>query len=354
MKVKKSVFLNNKFIFELKVNTLTRIKDKYIFEYQFWRLADHFGGNKTPSNRFENKRKDISSTLHSEFKNTKAKGSLRKVDRVKNISDYELKKKYINKGIPVVLEGKAKDWVCVKKWTMDWLYKNYCDDKVSLFDAVNTEDINFDVEETTLKSVLDAMKSNDSSKYIRFNRILYEHPELINDFDWKWLYRMRNKISSGKTFQVFIGGKGSRTTLHSASEHNLFTQVYGKKHWYLYPPENDVILNPPINRSPYFYSKYDPDKPDFDAYPNAKFLQTWECELKAGDVLFNPPSWWHQVTNIDNSIGVGFRWFSPLDSFKSSFTQTLLTIMSSNPPIWTAAKNRTNFAQIFKYMKEQK
>ena len=53
---------------------------------------------------------------------------------------------------------------------------------------------------------------------------------------------MRNKISSGKTFQVFIGGKGSKTTLHCATENNLFTQVFGEKHWYLYPPKNDFFF----------------------------------------------------------------------------------------------------------------
>lgn len=164
---------------------------------------------------------------------------------------------------------------------------------------------------------------------------------------------MREIISSGKTFQVFIGGKGSKTSLHSASEHNLFTQVYGKKHWYLYSPINDIIFKPPINRSPYFFSNFSPDNPDFNAFPSAKYVQAWECELNPGDVLFNPPSWWHHVTNLENSIGVGFRWFSPLGSFKSSFTQTLLTVLSTNPPIWTATKNRTDFAMIFKYMNKK-
>lgn len=334
---------------------MNRIKHNYIFEYQLWRFLDHLIGNKVPSDRFENKRSKIYSSLLSNFQERKIVGDLREVDRVKNISDFDLRKKYISKGLPVVLEGKAKDWDCVKKWSVDWLYNNYCNDKVYLFDAVSreSEDINYDVEETSLKSVLDSMKSNSSSKYSRFNRILYDHPELINDFNWKWLYGTRNKISSGKTFQVFIGGKGSRTTLHSASEHNLFTQVHGNKHWYLYAPENDVIFTPPINRSPYFFSRFDPEKPNFQTYPNAKFLQTWECELKPGDVLFNPPSWWHQVTNLNNSIGVGFRWFSPYDSFKSNFMQTLLTLMSTNPSIWTATKNRTDFASIFKYMSKK-
>ena len=331
---------------------MTGIKSKHIFKYQFWRLADHLFGGQSPSEKFANQRAKICSSLHSDFQQKIAKSSLKKVARVKDISDYNLRNNYINKGIPVVLEGKAKDWLCTKKWSFDWLYANYSNDKVSLFDPVSKDStlINYDVEETTLKSVLDAVKSGDSSKYSRFNRLLYDHPELLNDFDWKWLYGMRNTISSGKTFQVFIGGKDTKTSLHCASEHNMFTQVYGTKHWFLYPPENDIIFTPPISRSPYFYSKFDPDKPNYKAYPNANFLQTWECELKPGDVLFNPPSWWHQVTNLNDSIGVGFRWFSPADSLKSSFMQTLLTFLATNPSIWTATKNRTDFAKIYKYM----
>ena len=334
---------------------MTGIKHKHLAEYQFWRFADHLFGNQVPSNRFINQRKKVAALITANFKDKKIRGALRQIDRVTNISDHELKKNYIDKGIPVVMVGKAKEWDCVKKWSPDWLLENYCDDKVSIFNASIQEmtDVNYSVEETILKDVLNAMKEGDTSKYSRFNRLLYDHPGLIEDFDWKWLYNRRNTISSGKTFQVFIGGKGTRTTLHSASEHNLFTQVYGSKHWYLYPPENDVIFEPPVTRTPYFHSMFDPESPNLEVFPNAKYLQAWECKLEAGDVLFNPPSWWHQVTNLDDSIGVGFRWFNPADSFKMSFMQTLLTFTSTNPPIWMAAKNRTDFARIFKYMNKK-
>jgi len=335
---------------------MTGIKHKHLAEYQFWRFADHLFGKQVPSNRYINQRKKITALITANFKDKKIRGALRQIDRVTNISDHDLKKNYIDKGIPVVMVGKAKEWDCVKKWSPDWLLQNYCDDKVSIFNASTQEmtDVNYNVEETTLKDVLNAMKEGDTSKYSRFNRLLYDHPELVEDFDWKWLYNRRNTISSGKTFQVFIGGKGTRTTLHSASEHNLFTQVYGTKHWYLYPPENDVIFEPPVTRTPYFHSMFDPEFPNLEVFPNAKYLQAWECKLEAGDVLFNPPSWWHQVTNLDDSIGVGFRWFSPADSFKMSFMQTLLTFTSTNPPIWMATKNRTDFARIFKYMNKKK
>jgi len=325
---------------------------KYRNQYQFWRILDHLFGNKAPASRFKEKRQKALDGIVSAMIDKEPPGSTKQVDRKKNISSYDLKNKYIRKGIPIIIEGKANDWECVKKWSMDWLYENYCNDKVALFDPLSSssEKVNYEVEETTLKDVLDAVKSGDTSKYSRFNRLLYDHPELVKDFDWKWLYMMRNRISSGKTFQVFIGGKGTRTTLHCASEHNLFTQVYGKKHWYLFEPKCDIYLDPPINRSPYFFSRFDPENPDYQNFPATKYLTVWECELNPGDVLFNPPNWWHQVTNMSHSIGVGFRWFNQKDSMKTSFVNTLLTILSTNPPIWTATKHRTDFTHIFKYM----
>ena len=329
------------------------IKSKYIYNYQLWRIADHLFGNTTPAKRFVKKRQKNRDLLLKDLK--KYKGSIQQIEKIKDISDNDLKQKYIKRGIPVVLKGKAKNWKAIKKWSPDWLFDNFCNDKISLFDTTikknHTPD--YKVNESTLKDVLNAIKSGDTSKYSRFNRLLYNHPELLNHLDWKWLYNMRSTISSGKTFQVFIGGKDTKTTLHAASENNLFTQIYGKKHWYLYPPEYDIIFNPPITKSPYFHSLFNPEKADYKEFPHTKHITTWECELEAGDILYNPPSWWHHVTNTSDSIGIGFRWFSIKDSLKMSITQTLLTLLSTNPPIWYAAKNRTDFAEIFKYMNKK-
>ena len=99
--------------------------------------------------------------------------------------------------------------------------------------------------------------------------------------------------------------------------------------------------------------RFNPEKPDFDSCPGMAVTQVWECTLESGDVLFNPPFWWHQVHNVTPSIGVGFRWFDLIDNLKSSPMGTALTLLATNPPIWTATKHRANFAAIFKRMKSQ-
>ena len=326
-----------------------------ILQYQLWRILDHLAGGAAPASRFQGKREEVAKKAIEKLTGQSGERIIKTIPRVRGLSDKDFQDQYVKRGRPVVMEGKAREWNCVQDWSMSWLRENYGDDEVSIFDPLDSglSEVSYDVEVTKLAAVLDAMEKGDVSKYSRFNRLLYDHPELVNDFDWKWLQGMRSSWSSGKTYQVFIGGKGTRTSLHCAGEHNLFTQVHGQKHWYFIEPKADIWLNPPVTRTPYFYSLFDPEEKGFDKHPGMENVQIWECILEPGDVLFNPPFWWHQVKNLTPSIGVGFRWFDIIDNLKANATGTAMTLMSTNPTIWTATKHRTDFSAIFKQMKSK-
>jgi len=279
-------------------------------------------------------------------------GRVLPIERRKNLSLTEYRRVYLKQGLPVILHGAAKDWPCVRHWSPEWLAERYGSDPLTLIDAAPSDlnAIDYQVRETTLGDLIREMDLKPLEKYSRFNRLLYDHPELAQDFDRRWLKQRRNPVCSGQTFQVFIGGKSSKTHLHAAAEHNLFTQVYGRKHWILYPPSYDCVLRPPVNRTPYFHSAYDPDRPAQAEFPALSYLDRFEGVLEPGDILFNPPSWWHHVHNLTGSIGVGYRWFAPGDAFRLDWSQALLTLLAVNPPIWSAMQHRTDFARIFSYM----
>lgn len=273
------------------------------------------------------------------------------IEKRKDLSPEEFRRVYLRRGVPVVFQGAARHWNCVHNWSLDWLSETYGDDTIHLIDAApqNILDIEYASAETTLGSMLEALREDPIKNYSRFNRLLYEHPELKADLDLKWLKACRNHFASGQTLQVFIGGAGSKTHLHAAAEHNLFTQVFGRKHWILYPPSYDGVLRPPVHRTPYFHSPFDPENPDWEHFPELQSLPRWECTLEAGDILFNPPSWWHYVSNPTDSIGIGFRWFAA-QAFQVDWCQALLTLLAVNPPIWSASLNRDNFPKIFAAM----
>lgn len=274
------------------------------------------------------------------------------IERRKDLSLEEFHRVYLRMGIPVVMVGAAKNWPCVRNWSPGFIAERYGSDPVNLIDAApnNFNAIDYQTRQTTLGDVIAEMDEKPLEKYSRFNTLLHDHPELARDFDKGWLKRHRNPLSSGQTFQVFIGGKGSRTHLHAASEHNLFTQVYGRKHWVLFPTSYDCVLKPPVNRTPYFHSAYDPDEPDYSVFPAMAHLDSWTTTLEPGDVFFLPPSWWHHVNNPTGSIGVAFRWFAADDAFRLDWAQAAMTLLAVNPPIWLAMKHRTNFTRIFSYM----
>ena len=81
------------------------ISRKYIYQYQLWRFLDHIFGNEAPSNKFRSQRNDLITKLNNDLSEVKTLSRTIQVDRVKNISDEDIKERYIKRGIPVVLEG---------------------------------------------------------------------------------------------------------------------------------------------------------------------------------------------------------------------------------------------------------
>jgi len=107
--------------------------------------------------------------------------------------------------------------------------------------------------------------------------------------------------------RVWLGPEGTVTPLHCDYDDNLFAQVWGQKRFLLYPPHHAEFLyvheaNPALYGSP-----FDPQAPDYAAFPLA--MQAWplECVLQAGEMLFLPAGWFHHVRAMSFSLSVN-RW----------------------------------------------
>jgi hypothetical protein len=305
------------------------------FKYGVYQAADHFFGRKT----FFKDRGKLYSDIRKRML-TRGEGRIMPVERRKDLSLEEFKDHYVKKGIPVVLEGAAKEWACVKKWSLEYFKDLHGKDEIVLVDQNNLE---YPYELTTLAHVIDNIRGG-GSKYYRFYPLLTRHPEHIEDFDYKWLKQMRNSLAWFDAFQVFIGGQGSYTPLHNANQSNLFVQVYGEKKWVLYSHYYSAILDPNPVRNVYRSAPvkkdegpFNPFEPDYSSpYDLYRYIDGYSVHLKPGDVLWNPPFYWHAVKNVTDSIGVGYRWLSPLYSFKISPLYMTLDCFATKPPIWKA------------------
>ena len=306
------------------------------FRYGIYQFCDHFFGRKT---LFKNRSKFYKELFETMPKH--GEGRIMPIERRKDLSLKEFKEQYVKKGIPVVLEGAAKDWPCVKKWSLEYFKELHGNDEIILVN--DNEERDFEL--ITLADVIDNIRGG-GKKYYRFYPLLQRHPEHIKDFDYEWLRKHKTKSLWFDVFQVFIGGKDTYTAMHNANAPNIFVQVYGVKEWVLYSHYYAAVIDPnPVN-SAYREAPgkkasgpFNPFEPDYSApYELFKYIDGYKVSLQPGDVLWNPPFYWHAVKNASDSIGVGYRWIAPWYSFTISPFYMFLDFFAKNPPFWKTFK----------------
>ncbi len=107
--------------------------------------------------------------------------------------------------------------------------------------------------------------------------------------------------------KAWIGPVGTITPLHCDYNDNLFAQVSGSKSFFLYPPHVAACLRLKEVNPVLFASEFDPQTPDFVAYPKMKDVKPIECTVKEGDLLYLPAGWFHHVTAQSFSFSIN-RW----------------------------------------------
>src|SRR5581483_2608557 len=222
------------------------IKTGQRFEYGIYQVLDHFFGRQRVFKLLGKRRRKFYRNLTETLKK-RGKGRLIPIDRRKDLTAEEFKNHYVKKGIPVVMEGAAKDWDCVKKWSLQYFKDLHGSDKITM--VLDQSDMS-KFETTTLGEVLDNIRGG-GKKYYRFYPLLEHHPEHIRDFDFEWLLKRRMRLSFFNIFQVFIGGQGTKSYIHNASGPNLFVQAYGEKHWILYSHYYTPVIDPDPVRNIY-------------------------------------------------------------------------------------------------------
>jgi lysine-specific demethylase 8/hypoxia-inducible factor 1-alpha inhibitor (HIF hydroxylase) len=111
---------------------------------------------------------------------------------------------------------------------------------------------------------------------------------------------------------LWVGPAGHVECLHYDPTDGILMQLHGQKKIVLFPPAQLSNLYPfPLSvhlwhglklRS--WFSQVYPDKPDFEAFPNFRqaLQHKQEIILKAGELLFIPTGWWHEVTALGEEM----------------------------------------------------
>lgn len=108
--------------------------------------------------------------------------------------------------------------------------------------------------------------------------------------------------------RLWIGPRGTLTPLHRDDSDNLFAQVWGEKSFILAAPHHRAALGT-WSTSPQGGldgCDVNPDAPDYERFPDARAVPFLRLTLGAGDLLFLPEGWFHQVASLSASLSVNF------------------------------------------------
>lgn len=237
---------------------------------------------------------------------------------------------------PVYFPGKSLSWGCTQKWSKDFFFENYPRTVIPLVNKIpGIRDDKGKYPKITFSEYQEALNRGESL-YLSFSRVLDHNTELLKDLDVDWLRQFKHGLSNGEQTFFFMGESGSKTDLHNGFTHTLFIQVKGRKKWTVFAPEERFFIDPVAGRHTHFYSHANPNDLNATEYPLLRHAKRYEVILNPGDVLWIPSLYWHYVENLDESIGVAFKFVNVPQAFRISKVLTSLIFLATKPNLLTS------------------
>jgi len=250
------------------------------------------------------------------------------IERRANLSYEEFARDYLYASKPVVVTDILSRWKALLRWTPEFFKREFGDMKFTIEEdlrrKVGYKDTNGKVEYTMARFIDRVLESSDENPapYFR-NRVLHElFPSLKQDIEPLPEYFLPNwlpesylvnyvgqVLNRGAAIEIYIGGKGGAfPVLHydGAGTHAFLMQVYGRKQFIIYPPDQESFLYPSPEKEN-FSMINSIDKPDLERFPLFAKADPTKFVLEPGELLFVPSHWWHTTKMLTASISISIN-----------------------------------------------
>jgi histone arginine demethylase JMJD6 len=245
------------------------------------------------------------------------------IERRDQLSYGEFARKYLYPLRPVIVTDALSSWPAMRRWTPEFFKDKFGAVEFSTYGAEyeHYETSSAPVPRFSLSGYIDRVVSSSAEHpvpYLR-NKVLADaFPSLTTDVSPlpqymfpNWLgepflvKHVRDVLNRGAALELFIGGVGSTfPVLHydGAGTHAFLMQIYGRKEFVLYPPDQEGFLYPMPEKEN--HSLVDIAHPDLTKYPSFAEAVPMKFVLEPGELLFIPSHWWHTTKMLTTSITV--------------------------------------------------
>ena len=231
-----------------------------------------------------------------------------KIERRSGLNWDSFINEYVKPNKPVILTDASKNWGANSLFSPQYFKENF-PEKTATINGVKY----------LLKDYVDMMLAGTEEKPApypykidierNFKEIL---PLITPGFDVLAKNRLKSKyiskrvIPQASTLEIFFGGKSGWFPYIHYDLYGLYaivTQVYGKKQFIVYEPEQVKFMYPE-KEHPWKSGIKDYHKPDFDKYPLFKNAKPISDVVHPGETIFVPKGWWHTAKSLEPTISI--------------------------------------------------
>jgi len=215
----------------------------------------------------------------------------------------------VSKGFtwPVVIRGLLGNTTAVKEWAdPEWWIKNYPNEEVLC--SQKGSYLSEQVDNCNIKIFFEQLKTDNPYYMVGATSIFDNNPELHHMVNNEAI----DKIEPGHRIstQMFFGLPDHGSDIHCAAGVNIFRQVAGRKKWWFIPPHQSAYIKPSINLNGFSaFTHTLVGKEGKEPSPWLTKIERYTTIMNPGDVLINPPWFWHGILNLgsreNNDLVIG-------------------------------------------------
>ncbi len=226
------------------------------------------------------------------------------VDRIHAPSIEEFNRLYAEPGKPVLITGVVSNWKASAIWKPQYFNSIARDRQIPVKRMRNGAYLDARTELMTVADYLHAVSNEQDGNerfYLSEQKVEDILPEIIDDYEVPVYINAKEPLAV-----CYIGSHVYSQIHYHPLGKALLCVVSGRKRVKLFSPDQTPFLYPKYN-----FSMIEEEPVDLDKYPLYGKTQYYECEVKAGEMLFFPIYWWHGVETEEFTSAVVFFWNDP-------------------------------------------
>ncbi|XP_032229614.2 uncharacterized protein LOC5505291 isoform X2 [Nematostella vectensis] len=216
---------------------------------------------------------------------------------------------YVLASKPVIFRGAAKSSKGFNLWTDAYLRKKYGHEIVRV-DYGKKENRARSADDMPLEEFLDIY--NSSERYL---------VDTLPERMWEEFSLPECLLCGGFTHALqdsvlWFSSGGTKSHLHNDKVENINCLFSGEKVWFFVDQIHSQDIN--MDHKEGDYCSANVDKVDMYQYPFLQHIPWWQAHMHAGDCMYVPYGWAHQVTSSSRNVAVNIWWspgikFNPAD-----------------------------------------